>query len=117
MALGFRGRQVSQASNNGHIQLNQTEVPLVAGQKCTLTFTGRASSPRSVAVVVGENAGSFARSLDAKADLMPTGKEFSYTFTARVTNPSAQLQISGAVGEPGESYSLSFRDFHLVPVN
>lgn len=117
MALGFRGRQVSQASNNWHIQLNQTEVPLVAGQKYTLTFTGRASSPRSVGVVIGENGGSFARSLDAEADLIPTGKKFSYTFTAPVTNPSAQLQILGAVGEPGESYGLSLRDFRLVPVN
>ncbi|WP_339098075.1 hypothetical protein ACINK0_14745 [Deinococcus sp. VB343] len=69
-------------------------MPLVAGQKYTLTFTGRASSPRSVAVGIGENGGSFARSLDTEADLMPTGKEFSHTFTAPVTNPSAQLQMA-----------------------
>ncbi|PTA69144.1 carbohydrate binding domain-containing protein [Deinococcus arcticus] len=102
-------------ANNWHVQLNQTDVPLVAGQTYTLTFTGRASSPREVGVVIGENGGSYARYLDARAALTPTPGGLTYTFTAPVTNPAAQLQVLGAVGQPGESYSLSFRDFRLVP--
>ncbi|MBZ9752343.1 family 16 glycosylhydrolase [Deinococcus sp. HMF7604] len=102
-------------ANNWHVQLNQTDVPLVGGQSYTLTFTGRASSAREVAIVVGENGGSYARYLDTKAALTPTAKGFTYTFTAPTTNVAAQLQVLGAVGTPGDAYSLSFKDFKLVP--
>ncbi|UBV43365.1 family 16 glycosylhydrolase [Deinococcus taeanensis] len=104
-------------SNNWHVQLNQTDVPLVAGQKYTLTFTSRASDAREVAVVVGENGGSYARYLDAKAALGTADQTFTYTFTAPATNPAAQLQMLGAVGAPGSAYSLSFRDFRLIPAH
>lgn len=101
-------------ANNWHVQLNQAEVPLVAGKTYTLTFTASASSPRSVGVVIGENGGSYARYLDAKADLTPTPQGYTYTFTAPVTNPAAQFQILGAAGAEGDSYSLSFKEFRLV---
>lgn len=104
-------------ANDWHVQLNQTEVPLTAGKQYTLTFTGKASSPRSVVVVIGENGGSYARYLNVVADLTPTATVYTYTFTSPVTNDAAQLQILGAVGSPGDAYSLSFRDFRLVPMN
>ena len=101
-------------ANNWHVQLNQTEVPLTAGKSYTLTFKGRASDAREVAVVIGENGGSYARYLDGKAALGATEQTFTYTFTAPVTNIGAQFQILGAVGAAGSSYGLSFRDFRLV---
>ncbi|GGK92684.1 family 16 glycosylhydrolase [Deinococcus radiotolerans] len=104
-------------ANNWHVQLNQTEVPLTAGKSYTLTFKGRASDAREVAVVIGENGGSFARYLDAKAALGTTEQPFTYTFTAPVSNVAAQFQILGAVGATGSDYSLSFRDFRLVQNN
>lgn len=103
-------------ANNWHVQLNQTDVPLVAGQKYTLTFTGKASSARTVGVVIGENGGSYARYLNETAALTPTATGYTYTFTSPVTNPAAQFQILGAAGAPGDAYSLSFRDFRLVTV-
>ena len=51
-----------------------------------------------VAVVIGENGGSYARYLDGKAALGATEQTFTYTFTAPVTNIGAQFQILGAVG-------------------
>lgn len=101
-------------ANNWHVQLNQTDVPLTAGKSYTLTFKGRATDAREVAVVIGENGGSYARYLDKTAALSATEQTFTYTFTPTVTNPAAQLQILGAVGTPGSSYGLSFRDFRLV---
>lgn len=102
-------------ANNWHVQLNQVNVPLTQDRTYTLTFQGRADTPRSVAVVVGENGGSYARYLNATADLTPTAQTFTYTFTAPVTNPSAQFQILGAVGAPGDAYTLGLRDFRLTP--
>ncbi len=104
-------------ANNWHVQLNQVNVPLVAVQKYTLRFTGQADSARQVGVVVGEQGGSYARYLDASAELTATGKEYTYTFTSPVTNPSAQLQLLGASGKAGDAYTLTFRDFRLVPSN
>ncbi|SEJ33834.1 Beta-glucanase, GH16 family [Deinococcus reticulitermitis] len=104
-------------ANNWHVQLNQTEVPLVAGQKYRLTFRGQASDARTVGVVIGEQGGSYARYLDATAALTSAAQTFSYEFTSPVTNLAAQLQILGAVGTPGDAYTLSFRDFRLEPIN
>lgn len=104
-------------ANNWHVQLNQVNVPLVKDQKYTLTFTGKASSDRTVGVVIGEIGGGYARYLDKTAALTPTATGYTYTFTSPVTNDSAQLQILGAVGAPGDAYSLSFKDFRLVKVN
>lgn len=101
-------------SNNWNVQFNQLNVPLVAGTSYTLTFTGSATSPRTVAVVIGENGGSYARYLDTTAALTSSGNTFAYTFTAPVTNPAAQLQILGAVGAAGDAYALYFDDFSLV---
>ncbi|GGR80050.1 carbohydrate binding domain-containing protein [Deinococcus sedimenti] len=102
------------SANNWHVQLNQTDVPLTAGKSYTLTFKGKATDAREVAVVIGENGGSYARYLDKTAALTGTEQTFTYTFTATTTNPAAQFQILGAVGTPGSSYGLSFRDFRLV---
>ncbi|NTX99750.1 carbohydrate binding domain-containing protein [Deinococcus sp. JMULE3] len=101
-------------SNNWHVQLNQTNVPVTAGKSYTLTFKGKATDAREVAVVIGENGGSFTRYLDGKAALTGTEQTFTYTFTAPVTNIGAQFQILGAVGAAGSNYGLSFRDFRLV---
>lgn len=101
-------------ANNWHVQLNQPGVPLVAGRSYTLTFKGKADSPRTVGVVIGENGGSYARYLDARAELGTTDQTYTSTFTAQVTNPAAQLQILGASGQQGDNYTLSFADFRLV---
>ncbi|MDF3036695.1 MAG: Glucan endo,3-beta-D-glucosidase, partial [Paucimonas sp.] len=101
-------------SNDWNVQFNQINVPVVAGTSYTLTFTGSASSPRTVAVVIGENGGSYARYLNSTAALTTSTNTFTYTFTAAVTNPAAQLQILGAVGTAGESYNLFFDNFSLV---
>jgi hypothetical protein len=87
---------------------------MVAGVSYTLSFTGSATSPRTVAVVVGQNGGSYARYLDSTAALTSTSNTFTYTFTAPETNPAAQLQILGAVGAAGDSYSLFFDNFNLA---
>ena len=100
--------------NNWNIQLNQVNVPLVKDQKYTLTFTGKASSNRTVGIVVGENGGSYARYLDANADLTSTDKDYTYTFTSPVTNIAAQFQILGAVGASGDKYNMGFKNFKLV---
>jgi beta-glucanase (GH16 family) len=101
-------------SNDWNVQFNQINVPLVAGTSYTLTFTGSASSPRTVAVVVGENGGSYARYLNSTAALTSTSNTYTFTFTAPANNPAAQLQILGAVGTPGESYTLYFDNFSLA---
>jgi hypothetical protein len=101
-------------SNDWNIQFNQINVPLVAGTSYTLTFTGAATSPRTVAVVVGENGGGYWRYLNSTAALTSSSNTYTYTFTAPVNNPAAQLQILGAVGAPGESYSLYFDNFSLA---
>ncbi|WP_350244051.1 carbohydrate binding domain-containing protein [Deinococcus sonorensis] len=101
-------------ANNWHVQLNQTGVPLEQGKSYTLTFKGHSTSPRTVAVVIGENGGSYARYLDKTAALTTTGQTYTYTFTSPVTNPAAQLQILGAVGQQGDAYTLAFTDFKLV---
>jgi hypothetical protein len=101
-------------ANNWHVQLNQLNVPVVAGKSYTLTFKGSASVAKNVGVVIGENGGSFARYLDAKAALTPTTASYTYTFTAPVTNAAAQLQILGAVGAAGDDYSLIFDDVSLI---
>src|SRR6185312_2466465 len=100
-------------SNNWNVQFNQVNVPMVAGVSYTLSFTGSATSPRTVAVVVGQNGGSYARYLDSTAALTTTSNTFTYTFTAPETNAAAQLQILGAVGTAGDSYSLFFDNFNL----
>lgn len=102
--------------HNWHVQLNQTEVGLTQGKTYRLSFMGRASSARTVGVVVGEQGGSYARYLDADAALGTEWQPLSYTFTAPTTNPAAQFQILGAVGTAGESYRLSFKDFRLTEV-
>jgi len=101
-------------ANDWNVQFNQINLPLVSGTSYTLTFTGSASSPRTVSVVVGENGGGFARYLNSTAALASGGNTYTYTFTAPVTNPAAQLQILGAVGVAGEAYDLFFDNFSLV---
>ena len=101
-------------ANNWHVQLNQINVPLIKGRSYTLTFKGSATVAKTVAVVIGENGGSYARYLDVTAPLTPTAGSYTYTFTAPVTNAAAQLQILGAVGAAGDDYSLTFDDFSLV---
>ncbi|MEN9491314.1 MAG: hypothetical protein RJA63_1763 [Pseudomonadota bacterium] len=100
-------------ANNWHIQLMQKKLPLISGQRYTLSFKGRATDARTVRVVVGEDGGSYARYLDVDAALTSSDQTLTWSFTAPVTNYSAQVQILGAVGAAGSSYDLVFDDFRL----
>ena len=101
-------------ANNWFVQLNQPGIPLEAGKSYTLSLRAHSSSARTVAVVIGEEGGSYARYLDKTAALDMAPQTFTYTFTAPVTNPVSILQILGAVGKAGDSYALFFDDFKLV---
>jgi hypothetical protein len=101
-------------TNNWNIQFNQPGVPLVMGRSYTLTFKGSSSVAKTVGVVVGESSGAYKRYLDDAAQLTPTMGTFTYTFTATVSNPAAQVQILGAVGAAGDDYTLTFDDFSFV---
>ena len=84
------------------------------GKSYTLSFKGHATSPRTVAVVIGEDGGSYARYLDQTAALTTVDQSFTYTFTSGVNNPKSILQILGAVGTAGDAYTLSFSQFKLL---
>jgi beta-glucanase (GH16 family) len=101
-------------TNNWNVQFNQPGVSIVQGHSYTLTFKGSASVAKAVGVVIGETSGNYTRYLSETASLTPTMNTFTYTFTAQVTNPAAQLQILGAVGPAGDNYTLTFDDVSLV---
>jgi beta-glucanase (GH16 family) len=101
-------------ANNWHIQLNHVDIPLVKSKRYTLSFTGRADSNRTVAVVVGTNGSPFTRYLDATAALTTTSTPFTFTFTAPEDNPYAAFQLLNAVGQGGDNYDLYYTNFKLV---
>lgn len=102
--------------NDWHVQFGQKNVAVKKGQQYQLSFKASADSPRTVAVVVGQDGGSYLRYLNATAALTTTEQTFTYTFTAPEDNVGAQLQILGAVGAAGDAYKLKFSDVRLVPL-
>lgn len=102
--------------NDWHVQFGQKNVAVKKGQQYQLSFKASADSPRTVAVVVGQDGGSYLRYLNATAALTTTEQTFTYTFTAPEDNVGAQFQILGAVGAAGDAYKLKFSDVRLVPL-
>jgi beta-glucanase (GH16 family) len=105
-------------SHDWHIQLMNKRIPIEKGARYELSFRGRATDARKIAVIVGQDGGDWERYFDGKAELGSVVKSYRYEFTMKeATNNAAFVQLLLATGEQDDNYELWFDDFVLKRLN
>jgi glucose/arabinose dehydrogenase len=84
------------SGNSWYVQFYQTNIPLVSGQKYTVTFSAKASSNRSIEAVIQKNSSPYTLYWATANSLTTEWQQFTYTFTAPATDSNAFIGFNMA---------------------
>lgn len=101
----------SGATDNWYLQLAQANLPTTAGQVFTVSFWAKASASRSIESVLQQDVSPYKLYAYANFNLTTSWQEYTYTFTAPVTQNDNFLgfnlaQTTGTVWIDNVSYSM-----------